>query len=386
MTLTALDLFSGAGGFSLGLKQAGVSVAGSVEADRFAASTYKRNFSSSVVANRSVEECSDRWLRSHFSDVDIVAGGPPCQGFSVAGPLQYGRLDARNALVLEMARVVKCVRPRFAVLENVRGILSGKLSGARMALDAYLASLQEARYFSTVVRLQAADFGVPQLRERVFVISSRDEDALKAFEPLIQRRKLSRLASSVCFGDLPTLNPGEGTDEVVPYPRAAQNKYQLLMRRSSSGVANHVAMKHTPRMLARLAVIGHGDSMKDVSSEHGQRKRNSGLIDAGQRYKMNCTRINPKRPSISVPANFQTIHVHPHQHRMLTAREGARLQGFPDSFVFTGPRTLMSRKLLEREGRTDEIGLSQYNQIGNAVPPPLARAIGETLLELCDEF
>jgi DNA (cytosine-5)-methyltransferase 1 len=354
---------------------------GAIELDRFAAQTYRRNFPTHSIHERSVTECSDRWLKSKFSGVDVVVGGPPCQGFSVAGPAQYGQIDRRNALVLEMARVVRSLRPRVALLENVKGILAGKLSEARKAIDTYVSTLEADGYISHIVRLQAADYGVPQNRERVFVISTRDSWKLTLFVSTLRAKKTAHVSAGSSLSDLPSLTPGGGSDALVPYASPPKSAYQRLIREGSRGVANHVAMKHTPRMVARLKAIPPGGSLKDVPAEHGQRARNSATIDAGQRYKMNCSRIDPHRPAIAVPANFQTIHVHPHQHRMLTAREGARLQGFPDSFVFMGPRTLMSRKLLEREGRSDEIGLSQYNQIGNAVPPPVASSLGLALVE-----
>lgn len=380
--LSALDLFSGAGGLSCGFTQAGISVVGAVEIDRFASQTYRHNFPGHKLLERSVSECSAAYLKGEFSGVDIVAGGPPCQGFSVAGPAQYGVIDGRNALVLEQARVVKVLRPRFALLENVKGILAGRLSEARRALDAYTSALDEVGYHSQIIRLQAADYGAPQKRERVFVLSTLgEEDILDTIQVRLRAGRIPHVSAESSMSDLPALEAGAGVETIVPYASLPKSPYQRLIRQGSSGVRNHVAMKHTPRMVARLQSIPPGGSMRDVAAEHGQRARNSNAIDARQRYKMNCTRIDPTKPSLAVPANFQTIHVHPHQHRMLTAREGARLQGFPDAFEFLGPRTLMSRKLLEREGRSDEIGLSQYNQIGNAVPPPLARGLGLALME-----
>lgn len=378
---SALDLFAGAGGFSLGLESAGVDVVGAIELDRFAVETYRANFPDTPVCQERLEDCSDEWLKARFSGVGIVAGGPPCQGFSVAGPTQYGRLDPRNSLVLEMARCVIALRPKFAILENVKGILSGKVSVARRALDAYIEMLNEAGYRSQIVRLQAADFGVPQLRERVFVLSSFGGSAGPASHLAAElAQKLPRIAAHDCFTDLPPVAAPWEAERPLSYASEPGNAFQARIRQKSPGVMNHVPMKHTPRIIERLQSLKPGESMKDVDPRYGQRRRNSSEIDAGQRFKMNCTRIDPLRPALSVPANFQTIHVHPWEDRMLTAREGARIQGFPDRFKFHGPRTLMSRKLLEREGRQDEIGLSQYNQIGNAVPPPVAAAIGRALL------
>lgn len=374
--LTVLDLFSGAGGFSLGAKHAGMNVVGSIELDRFASDSYEANFPSTPHFRKSVTDCSERWLKSSFSGVDTIIGGPPCQGFSVAGPSQYGRTDDRNSLILQMARIVRALRPRYVVLENVRGILAGKLSQGGSALGVYLEALDHAGYSSKIFDLNAADFGTPQLRRRIFVVSGYSDTKLPSSVPRTHGTRGRPWVSSLeALDDLPALAAGEGVDGLVAYEARPANAYQRKMRLGSEGIRNHLAMKHTPRIVARLHSIPVGGSMRHVGAEHGQRSRTSGAIDAGQRYKMNCTRVDPNRPAIALPANFQTIHVHPWEHRMLTAREGARIQGFPDWFAFHGPRTLMSKKLLMREGRKDEIGLSQYNQIGNAVPPLLAAAL-----------
>lgn len=375
-----LDLFSGAGGFSLGAIAAGHNIAGSIEIDRFASETYVTNFPNVPHFQNSLSDCTDRWLKTKFSGVDLVIGGPPCQGFSVAGPSQYGMKDERNELILEMARVVKLLKPKRAVLENVRGILSGRLSRGDSALCAYIEALKLAGYVSQIYQLNSADFGTPQLRRRVFVVSTpRGEKLPECIPAEFGSKRKPWVTCMNALGDLPELSAGEGSDDLISYGVLANNVYQRNMRKGSRGITNHLAMKHTPRILARLKEIPVGGSMRDVAPEHGQRSRLSGEIDVGQRYKMNCTRIDPNGPSIALPANFQTIHVHPHEHRMLTAREGARIQGFPDHFIFKGPRTLMSKKLLIREGRQDEIGLSQYNQIGNAVPPLMAEALLATL-------
>jgi DNA (cytosine-5)-methyltransferase 1 len=182
------------------------------------------------------------------------------------------------------------------------------------------------------------------------------------------------------FGDLPIINAGEGTNDLVPYVGKPQSAYQEYLRLGSKGVTNHVAMKHTKRLVDRFASIPQGGSLLDAPSELGQRQRNGSDLDVNKRYKTNNQRLHPDRVSFIVTASFQSTFVHPYLNRNLTAREGARLQSFPDSFFFCGPRTLMSKSLLIRENRLDEIGLSQYNQIGNAVPPLMAEGIAKALI------
>lgn len=377
--LTTLDLFAGAGGFSLGMKWAGLECVGAIELDRFACSTYKCNFPTVPVHQVDLGHVTESWMRSQFRGVDVVIGGPPCQGFSVAGARQYGRVDPRNSLVLSVARTAKAVRPRFVVIENVRGIVGGALKNGERAIDAYLREMEKSGYCSKVVILQAADFGVPQTRQRAFIISAAAKGDLQLqLQPQFQGPENWRTVEDA-ISDLPTVESGAGLEEAVAYRCAPQNAFQKLMRRNSNGVFNHVSMRHAERSLARFRAIMPGQSLVHAPPELGQRARNSGELDARQRFKMNNTRLRLDRPSGGITACYQGTFLHPTLHRVLTAREGARLQSFPDAFIFTGPRTLMSRKLLKREGREDEIGLSQYNQVGNAVPPLLARAVGKAL-------
>ena len=379
--MTSLDLFAGAGGMTLGFKNAGIESIGAVEIDRFAAETFKYNFPEIPMYQRDVYSFTDEEIKKLFGGVDIVAGGPPCQGFSVAGPTQYGIIDKRNTLVMEFFRFINILRPKYCVLENVKGILSGKMNASQKALSSYMDALKEIGYISKVYVLQAADFGVPQFRERVVVLSSPDEKKLPESIVGDYAGEENWIKVKDVFGDLPNVSAGEGTNELVPYAKAAKSDYQKLMRKNSAGVTNHVAMKHTKRLIERFEKIPQGGSLLDVPSEYGQRQRNGQELDVNKRYKTNNQRLHPERVSFIVTASFQSTFVHPYLNRNLTAREGARLQSFPDSFFFCGPRTRRSKSLLIRENRLDEIGLSQYNQIGNAVPPRMAEGIAKAIIE-----
>lgn len=379
--MRSLDLFSGAGGLTLGFKNAGIKSVGAIEVDRFAAETFMHNFPEIPMFHRDICSFSDKEIMERFFGVDIVVGGPPCQGFSVAGPAQYGIIDKRNSLIMEAFRFVDVLRPKYCVLENVKGILNGKMNSSQNAMPVYISSLEKIGYKSKVYMLQAANFGVPQFRERVVVISARDEmllpDSIQGdFEGEDNWIKVRDV-----FGDLPIINAGEGSNELVPYAGAPNSIYQKYIRMGSKGVTNHVAMKHTKRLVDRFATIPQGGSLLDAPSEFGQRQRNGNGVDVKKRYKTNNQRLHPDRVSFIVTASFQSTFVHPYLNRNLTAREGARLQSFPDSFYFCGPRTLMSKSLLLRENRLDEIGLSQYNQIGNAVPPRMAEGIAKAILQ-----
>ena len=378
--MKALDLFAGAGGMTLGFQNAGIESIGAVEVDKFAAETFRCNFPDIPLHNRDIYSFSDEEISSLFSGVDIVAGGPPCQGFSVAGPMQYGIIDKRNTLIMEFYRFINVLRPRYCILENVKGILCGRMTASLKALTTYINQLEDIGYSSRVFVLQAADFGVPQNRERVVVISSFNKKNLPMQITGAFKGEENWVRIKDVFGDLPEINSGEGSEDLTPYARCPSSKYQEQIRNNSSGVRNHMAMKHTKRLVERFARIPQGGSLLDAPSEHGQRQRNGSDLDVNKRYKTNNQRLHPERVSHIITASFQSTFVHPDLNRNLTAREGARIQSFPDSFLFCGPRTLMSKSLLIREKRMDEIGLSQYNQIGNAVPPRMAEGIANAII------
>lgn len=377
--ITSLDLFAGAGGLTLGLKKSGIHSIGAVEIDRFASETFRRNFPEIPQYHRDIYSFLDEEIREKFAGVNMIVGGPPCQGFSVAGPSQYGKIDKRNTLIMEFFRFISVLQPDLTILENVKGILSGKMDKNNKALDVYKRELTKIGYKSRVFVLQTADFGVPQHRERVIVISSKNERLIP--EIIEGKYRDNWITVKDVFGDLPVINAGEGVDEGVPYGSEPQTEYQKWVRNGSELVYNHIAMKHTPRLIERFKHIPQGCSVKDVAAEYGQRERGGSDLDKKQRFKMNNQRLHPDKVSTAVTASFQSTFIHPTLHRNLTAREGARLQSYPDTFVFCGPRTLMSKSLLIRENREDEIGLSQYNQIGNSVPPRMAEAIGQIILE-----
>lgn len=379
--LNCLDMFAGTGGFTLGFKNSGIQTIGAIECDRFACQTYHNNFPDIDLYESKVEDIEESEIRNKFKGVDIIAAGPPCQGFSVAGPSQYGKIDKRNHLIFQVIRYVEIIRPEICIFENVKGFLSGKLSQTQKAIDEYVRGIEKLGYTTRIYTLQTADFGVPQWRERVFIVGAKKTDRVpQKIKGYFGSKRRPWRTVWEALSDLPKVESGQGIEDIVPYDRKACNTYQRWLRKYSSGIANHVSMNHTQRLIERFKHIPIGGSLVDVPKEYGQRKRNCHKLDACMRYKLNNQRLDPNKISTAITASFQSNFVHPFLHRNLTAREGARLQSFPDRFIFCGPRTLMSKSLLEREGRMDEIGLSQYNQIGNAVPPLVAESIGKQIL------
>ncbi|MBK9258053.1 MAG: DNA cytosine methyltransferase [Saprospiraceae bacterium] len=362
----------------MGLHNAGINTFAAIEQDKFAAETFKINFPKAKVYQRDITTFSNEEIKSKFSKIDIIVGGPPCQGFSVAGPYKFGILDDRNNLVQEYLRFVSVINPNICVLENVKNIMNGKLKSKQSVIEHVLEHFDKLEYNVKIYTLFAPNFGVPQSRTRVFIIAIKKKSKIE-FPEIIETHgtKKAWVTVSEALDDLPLIDSGEGFDlepNKFNYNFKPKSDYQKLMRINSNGIYNHVAMQHTKRLIERFKHIPQGGSLLDVPTEHGQRQRNGSKLDEKPRFKMNNQRLDPKNISQCVTASFQSTFVHPKLDRNLTAREGARLQSFPDTFIFTGPRTLMSKTLLIRE-KEDEIGLSQYNQIGNAVPPLLAEAI-----------
>lgn len=379
--MRVIDLFAGCGGLSLGLQQAGHEVISAFEIDKFAADTYENNHPRVSLVREDVRRLPSSFFEREFrGQVDLVAGGPPCQGFSVSGKRQYGLYGAQNELVFEYLRVVRAVKPKFVLMENVGGFRTARINPNKFALAAVIRALEEEGYFAYKAILQAADFGVPQYRTRIFIIGCINELRIDPFPRPTHSKRGEVLPLHIpvwsAISDLPQIPAGEGCEEMQPYVSPALTPYQANLRRRSRGVHNHVAMKHTPRLIERFASIPPGGS-----GYHIGRVRHFNQ-DAVTVYKMNNQRLKEDLPSLCITANFQSNYIHPRLNRNLTAREGARIMSFPDSFLLKGKRTLMSSSLLRSEGRHDENFLSQYNQLGNAVPPVLARAIGKQLAKL----
>ena len=371
------DLFAGAGGFSVGLTEAGLSDAYAVEADTWACDTLRENFKG-LVLERNIREISDEEIVK-LPRPQVIVGGPPCQGFSVAGPSQYGVEDPRNNLFMHFLRFVELQFPDICILENVPQLLTKKIANGVTASDVICDHFRKLGYVTQTFVLNAANFGVPQSRKRAFVVATHPEIIFVKPSPthspvshevsLFPDGEKDYVTVWDAISDLPGIDAGEGTDDLVQYASKALSDYQRTMRRKSEGVINHIAMKHTQRLIERFKNIQPGKSLKDVSATHGQVKYRSGEVN-GSPYKSNNQRLNPDMPSLAIPASFQSNFLHPFRHRNLTAREAARLMSFPDRFVFRGKRTAMSW----------EKHLSQYNQIGNAVCPLVSEALGRACL------
>ena len=370
--MTSIDLFSGCGGMTLGFKMAGFNSIFATDVDENAGKTFMRNFPNTPFAVTDICKITKEEvdLLTEGKIPDIIIGGPPCQGFSLANKHRNAmKDDPRNKLFYQFIKFIEWYHPKAFVMENVKGLLS----------------MQNGKVINTIIEefsncgigynvdykvLRASDYGVPQIRERVIIIGFRkDLNIIPSFpEPLN-----TIVTVDDAIGDLPLINACEGKEK-QPYTTEPQNEYQRLMRKNSSMVYNHVAMRHTPRLVERFKAIKPGQNLLDVWETHGAVKRGNPQEKSNTKFGQNNQRLFGNKPAPTIAASFQSNFVHPHLNRNFTAREGARLQSFPDDFIFEGMRTKMSW----------EKGLSQYQQIGNAVPVLLAYHIGKHIKELLE--
>lgn len=388
MKLNILDLFAGAGGFSLGFEMTGkYNVIGAIESDKWAAETFMYNHPKAKVLVGDIQNYNNEYLLNSFPEkIDIIIGGPPCQGFSIANRNAGDPKDPRNTLFEEFIRIGKIFNPSILLMENVPNLMRAKTSKGELVIDIIRSELEKLNYtvYSTI--LQATDFGVPQIRKRLLVLATKKELALpfpnpthsQSSDELFSLKPIPTLWEAI--SDLPEIEACEGS-EIMDYTKEPENEYQRLLRNDSVLVQNHKAMNHTKRMVERFSSMAWGESTSDVADHLKPQKRNGNGEISGKAYDQNNRRMHPNKPCHTIAASFYANFVHPYKNRNFTAREGARIQSFPDNYLFKGKPTVVSKKLLQREGRSEENFLCQYNQIGNAVPPLLAKAIAENLLQ-----
>ncbi len=395
--LKVLDAFAGAGGFSLGFSMAGCEVVGAIEMDKWACETFRFNHPETPVFNRDIQSLSDEEIARIFRDCrpEVLLGGPPCQGYSICRKSAGDPTDPRNTLFVDFLRFARVLQPAFVVMENVPNIANARTHLKEPVIEIIKRELRLLGYHVYHSVLEATDFGVPQIRKRLFVLASErplDDPFPAATHALAGCEHASLFGAQLtecptlweAISDLPKLAAGKGEHEQA-YVGVPLNNYQRQMRKGATRLFNHIAMNHTPRMVERFQSMACGDSVSDVPAHLRPLRRNGNGAVSATAYDQNNRRMYPHKPCHTIPASFYANFVHPYQHRNFTPREGARLQSFPDWFVFKGKPTVVSHKLLAREGRTEEKHLCQYNQIGNAVPPLMAKAIAKHLVKQMKE-
>ena len=340
--LNIIDLFSGAGGLSYGFELAGFNVLLGIDNDETALNTFKMNHKNSEILCGDITEVSyTKDIKPIIGDkrIDVIVGGPPCQGVSLSGPRKFE--DPRNKLYLSYIRLVKEIKPKAFVIENVIGIVSlfkGQIK------NHILKEFSEMGYNVQFKILLASDYGVPQKRKRVIFVGTLAEKEFAYPNPVDYT-----ITTEMAISDLPSLENELGDTE-MDYLTAPQNSYQSLMRKSSRKVYNHIAANHSNRIKEIISLVPDGGNYKDLPEEFRETRK----------FNVAWTRFPSNKPSPTIDTGHRH-HFHYKYNRVPTVRESARLQSFPDSFIFTGSKT------------------QQFKQVGNAVPPLMAKAIAEKL-------
>lgn len=379
--INVVDLFSGAGGLTFGFQKSIVNntfvdrddftINFANEFDKNAAEAFRRNYPTvpmveGDIADLNADSLIDLGL--NIKDVDLVIGGPPCQSFSTVGKRQY---DNRAKMYREYRRLLSFLQPKMFVFENVYGLLTMKNDQNGPVIRNVKESFQNLSNFGDVKgyniylsRLNAKDYGIPQNRERVFLIGIRNDLELKSewFFPAPVTLE-NPLTLREAISDLPNLGNNETINN---YNGEALTEYQRLMRGSSALLTNHTSRNHGKRLREIMSALEEGQGKNDINRmvEEGKLPKELYLTSG---YANTYGRLWWDRPSTTITNNLSTPSslrcIHPEQNRALTAREGARIQSFPDDYHFVG-------------------GLQAVNmQIGNAVPPILSIHLANRIKE-----
>lgn len=361
MTKT-IDLFAGCGGFSCGFEKAGYDIVTAVEFDKQIAESYSKNHKKTKMYAEDIKNVDNNNV-FNLNDAEVIIGGPPCQGFSMAGArIRNGFIDdPRNYLFKHYFNVVKIVRPKIFILENVKGILTlknGKIFEEIKKIFEDPNNFDGKPYKIQYKVVKAKEFGIPQNRERTIIIGSQIDFDL---ETEIKKTKELILREDKHFFDNVTVwdaisNLDEPTDDGLIEISKYESNYQKYLKSSINVTYNHIKTNHNKKAVERMAKIKINENFTSLDE-----KINS--IHSGS-----YGRLDPNGIAPTITTRFDTPSggkfTHPFLNRTITPREAARIQSFPDSFEFSGNKTSICK------------------QIGNAVPPKLAYFFGIMLKEV----
>lgn len=346
--ISVIDLFCGCGGLSRGFENAGFNVILGVDNESAALTTFEKNHKGAKTLNGDLSipntfNIIERLVRGE--KIDVIVGGPPCQGFSLSGPRNFD--DERNRLYLAMIEAVHRFSPRAFVIENVPGmetLYNGEIK------EEIIRRFEAMGYNVNSNILCAADYGIPQMRKRLIFVGLKDSRVKFEF-PTPTTTPECYVTCEDALSDLPSLEFEIGS-EIGEYCGKPRTEYQKLMRGSMNVLYNHVATKHTQMVKDVISLVPEGGNYKDLP------------IGVGTSRKFNeaWTRYHSKKPSKTIDTGHRN-HFHYRFNRVPTIRENARLQSFSDDFVFYGNKTQQNR------------------QVGNAVPPLLGYSIANKLLQ-----
>src|SRR3989338_780438 len=339
-----LDLFSGCGGLSYGFEGAGYEIVAAVDNWDDSLLTFSANHpgSKAILTDLATEKPAEILKKYGIKpgSIDVIVGGPPCQGFSISGKRNPD--DPRNKLYKSFVDFVAYLKPKAFIMENVPNLVS--MQGGKIR-DKIISDFSEHKYRVEWKILDASDFGVPQKRRRVFFVGLLGETAFE----FPAEKIVKPITAAEAISDLPeeSLSGGHG------YLTDPENDYQKEIRRGSNVLYNHEIIVHTEKTRGIIAMVPDGGNYKNLPKK---------LWDT-RKVNIAWTRLNSKKPSYTIDTGHNHI-FHYKYNRVPTTRETARIQSFPDKFIFWGKNKA-----------------SHLKQVGNAAPPKLAAAIGKKLLK-----
>jgi len=358
--LNVIDLFCGCGGFSYGFQQAGFNIALGIDIWADAVTTYKHNFptANTIIGDITTISGEDLLNKADLSapDVDVIIGGPPCQGFSLSGKRMLD--DPRNVLYKSFVKMVEYVQPKVFVMENVPGLV--KLFDGKVK-DQVVEDFTNIGYHVEMQQLTACDFGSPQIRKRVFFVGLNKNKVIHT-EKFIFPKATYGVANNpyvTCkdaISDLDFIGDMQLLSEHDKYQLPALSEYQKSMRKNSDKLMNHITTIHTEKTRSIIAMVPDGGNYKDLPHE----------LWSTRKVNIAWTRMDSNKPCFTIDTGHNH-HFHYHANRVPTVRESARIQSFPDNFEFLGIKT------------------SQLKQVGNAVPPLLAQALAKQIIDVLEK-
>lgn len=367
---TVISLFSGAGGCSLGFKQAGYSILYANDKDPAAVETYKNNFPDAVCEQEDIDKLDFKAILTKVGlksgELDVLIGGPPCQGFSTAGTKFWD--DPRNHLLKSYVKALKIINPKWFLMENVEGLLtSNKGNYIYEASKAFI----ELGYDIRIEKVYSQEYGIPQRRKRVIIVGNRIGHEFKMPEPTLivsgQIFRNSDVTLQHAIQSLPNATSVKNKSLAID-TREPIDAFDSLLRNSSSFVTDHYAPTINGIQLKRISALKPGQTMKDLPEElqheSFKKRANRRVADGMPSEKRGgapsgIKRLHSNEPCLTITGAATRELIHPTEDRPLTLREAARIQTFPDSFNFIGNNS------------------QKIQQIGNAIPPMLARILAE---------
>lgn len=382
--LTHIDCFSGPGGICTGLHAAGFETKVAIEYIESCVDTYKKNHPEVHVIHSDIRDVTEEQVLPYIpkQGVDLVTSGMPCETFSTAGNTSRSFYDDRQFLFREGIRIAQMTNARLLLFENVPAITTKRVAkeSKELIVDVLKRELEEAGYKNYIeVVLKADEFGVPQRRNRFFILASKEDLVLEAPTP---KEEQVEVTVEQAFAGLKNVKPNSGKDErqytgkESDYTRLLKDA-EFWKREAVTECTYQTAMKHRQCTLQRFSLLKQGESLKDLfdryQGEEREKLQKSRVLPKKMFIKRNY-RLISKETAPTVTSHCLDEFVHPKYDRALTVRECARLQSFPDSYDFCGGPYIIPH--------IDRTTQDKYEQIGDAVPPLLAYAWGEKIKEI----